>query len=223
MKNMIHLHVVKNNNNVLELKEVKLCKYGCGQPALYDDKCAKSHNTCPVNKNKNSISLKKLGNDHTKKASLAKRQKVNCIYCNHETTVSHIKIHEKNCYLNPDNLKLCPVCDKPIKNYKTNATCSSKCAREHFSEMYDEFGCKGKELGYRTICFRNHEKRCVHCDEENVVSVHHLDGDHNNNDPYNLIPLCPTHHQYMHSRFKDIVQISIDKYLEERNLYVNHN
>ena len=39
-----------------------------------------------------------------------------------------------------------------------------------------------------------------------------------NNDPANLIPLCPTHHSYVHSRYKDEIQPIIDKFVEEYKL-----
>lgn len=49
----------------------------------------------------------------------------------------------------------------------------------------------------------------------NIVAVHHYDGNHDNNSPENLIPLCPTHHQYVHSRYKKLVQEKIDYYRSE--------
>ena len=55
-----------------------------------------------------------------------------CKYCEHITTSSSLPVHEKHYYLNPLNKKLCPICTKPIKNYKTNTTCSSSCANKYF-------------------------------------------------------------------------------------------
>ena len=52
---------------------------------------------------------------------------------------------------------------------------------------------------YRNICFKHHEYRCVVCEHNLIVEVHHLDGDNTNNHPSNLIPLCPTHHKCWHS------------------------
>lgn len=74
---------------------------------------------------------------------------------------------------------------------------------------------------YRTICFAHHDKSCVICSESLIVEVHHLDGDHNNNHPTNLIPLCPTHHQYWHSTHRNIIENDIliyhQKFLLEWN------
>lgn len=56
--------------------------------------------------------------------------------------------------------------------------------------------------------------RCCVCGEENIVQVHHHDGDRNNNELSNLIPLCPTHHQYVHSKFRDMVEGKIEEYVQ---------
>lgn len=53
------------------------------------------------------------------------------------------------------------------------------------------------------------------CGEDKIVAVHHYDHNHYNNDPANLVPLCPTHHQYVHSRYKDEVKSIIDDYVRK--------
>jgi len=91
--------------------------------------------------------------------------------------------------------------------------CSRKCA--------NATGGKAKALKhhsddvahYTVVAWRHHEKKCVVCDEDKVVAVHHMDEDHNNNDPKNLVPLCPTHHQYMHSRYKDLILNKVENYI----------
>ena len=55
------------------------------------------------------------------------------------------------------------------------------------------------------------------CKEKNIVEVHHYDENKKNNSPSNLIPLCPTHHQYYHSRFKHLVQDKINDYLKSHS------
>lgn len=65
---------------------------------------------------------------------------------------------------------------------------------------------------YRTICFAHHKKECIVCGEDKIVTVHHYDEDHSNNDPSNLIPLCPTHHQYVHSSYRHLVQEEIENW-----------
>lgn len=57
----------------------QLCKYGCGQPAKYDNLCcSKSHNSCPVLRKKNSNKIKELYKDP------------NSIYNNKEHQKKHI-------------------------------------------------------------------------------------------------------------------------------------
>jgi hypothetical protein len=51
--------------------------------------------------------------------------------------------------------------------------------------------------------------------EDKIVEVHHLDGDRNNNNVLNLVPLCPTHHKYWHSRYKSNVEDKIYLYIEK--------
>ena len=68
------------------------------------------------------------------------------------------------------------------------------------------------EKRFRLICFRYHKKECIICGESNIVSVHHYDENHENNEPKNLIPLCPTHHCYMHSAHRKLIQDKVVDY-----------
>lgn len=44
-------------------------------------------------------------------------------------------------------------------------------------------------------------------------AVHHLDENKKNNNYKNLIPMCPTHHQYMHSRHKYLIEDEVNEYV----------
>lgn len=68
---------------------------------------------------------------------------------------------------------------------------------------------------YRTTCFAHHEKKCVVCGEDKIVEVHHMDENHENSDPTNLIPLCPTHHKYWHSRWRYLIEEKVRSYHEQ--------
>ena len=193
-----------------------ICEYGCETEARFQLKnkkwcCSKSINSCLGMKNKNSEATK-LSN--TFKVN-AQDSKIECKFCNDTFGKPNIKIHEKNCYLNKVNLKLCPVCDSPIKNYRTSKTCSYSCANKQF-KTGENNGNWNKDA-YRSTCFEYHKKECVICGENKIVEVHHLDENKQNNSPENLIPMCPTHHQYWHSRYKeevyDKVMLYIKKYL----------
>ena len=135
-----------------------------------------------------------------------------CQYCENKFAKGNVKKHELSCYLNPLKLKLCIVCNKPIKNYKFNTTCSYSCSNTYFRSGPDHGNWK--EDAYRSTCFNFHKKKCVVCGESNIVTVHHMDENNKNNKPENLIPLCPTHHQYWHSRYKSLVEEQINFYIK---------
>jgi len=187
------------------------CEYGCNQEANFLFKngkmcCSKNHARCPEVK-------KKMSRENLNRRRVYLRDK-QCYHCGNFFTSLGIKRHEETCYMNLDNMKDCPVCEQPIKDYKNTETCSSKCARQHFKDMYDEFGREGKNLHYRTICFMHHKKECIICGEKHIVSTHHYDYDKENSDPRNLVPMCPTHHMYMHSRFRYLIKKRVDEYVE---------
>jgi hypothetical protein len=149
-------------------------------------------------------------------SSHAHKTKIKCIYCEKETTKAVHKRHIDVCYLNPANKKLCPVCDKPIINWKTGTTCSYSCSNKYFNRVYRNR--PEKYTNYRTIGFHHHTKECIICNESNIVAIHHLDENHKNNDPKNLVPLCPTHHNYMHSRFKYLIEDQVQEYVNGLSL-----
>ncbi len=113
-------------------------------------------------------------------------------------------------------IKICPVCKNEFSTLKDSKdekyTCSYGCSNTYFRS-----GPKNgnwKEEAYRTTCFHYHKKECVICKEKNIVEAHHLDEDSKNHSPENLIPLCPTHHQYWHSRFKSLVENKVLEYIK---------
>lgn len=120
--------------------------------------------------------------------------------------------------------KICPVCGKEFfvsrcGRDSKQITCSYACSNTFFrsGENNGMYGATKNGDNYRTICFLKHPHRCCICGEEKIVSVHHLDGNHYNNEVSNLIPLCPTHHQYLHSRYKNEI---IKKVLDYQKQFV---
>ena len=113
--------------------------------------------------------------------------------------------------------KVCPICDAEFITQtgpKEKITCSYSCSNTYFNGISRNLNV----TRYRTICFRHHAKKCVVCGEDNIVEVHHLDHDRNNNVPSNLVPLCPTQHQYWHSRHRSKIENVILKYVSEFKL-----
>lgn len=132
-----------------------------------------------------------------------------CEHCNKAFSKFTFHRHEATCKMHPDRATYCVVCGTKTPNAST--VCSRSCSNTHFRSGPNH--SSWNKANYRTICFYFHKKECVVCGEANIVEVHHLDENRQNNDPKNLIPLCPTHHQYWHSRFKEQVEETIMNYV----------
>lgn len=74
------------------------------------------------------------------------------------------------------------------------------------------------ELGARKVCFAYHEKKCIICSESLIVEAHHYDGNKNNNNKNNFVPLCPTHHRYWHSNYRYLIKKQVDDYVKKFKL-----
>lgn len=97
---------------------------------------------------------------------------------------------------------------KETTKYKQARFCSISCSKTRT-------GFWNKNIrGYHVICFKYHEKKCIICGEQKIVAAHHYDENRENNEPLNLIPLCPTHHTYVHSKYRDEVMSKIDEWRE---------
>lgn len=134
-----------------------------------------------------------------------------CQYCRKIITKPKMQKHLEVCDFAPNNYRECIICKKPTKNKRI--TCSRSCANKHFRTGINHGNWK--EDAYQTTCFAYHERKCVICDETRILDVHHLDENRSNNKPENLIPLCPTHHRYWHSRFKNLIEEQIIQYISE--------
>lgn len=115
--------------------------------------------------------------------------------------------------------KTCPVCNKEFKtsSNKESITCSYSCSNTHFRSGANNPNYKEDKNNYRAICFKYHKKECIVCKENLIVAVHHFDENHENNNIDNLIPLCPTHHTYMHSKHKHLITDVVEKYIKDFN------
>ena len=124
-------------------------------------------------------------------------------------------------------IKTCPVCDNEFKaslgSKSEKTTCSSGCANTHFRSGEDHpnwikdrgAAAKCNYKIYRIICFEHHKKECAvsFCTERIALDVHHMDEDHGNSSPENLIPLCRNHHFYWHSDRRSEIEEDIYEYV----------
>ena len=145
-------------------------------------------------KKESYVNIKKANNDRIDKihGKLVDFH-VNCFCCGS----SFVVVERENQY--------------PTKEqYFCSRSCSNSIGGKAKADKYHS----DADASYRTVAWRYHEKRCVVCGEDKVVAVHHLNEVHMDNRPENLIPLCPTHHQYMHSRYREFIQDKIDEYIK---------
>ena len=192
------------------------CYFGCGDNATTQLKngklcCSDRHQKCPAIRAKNSASRKGIPTNPN--LFEYNQIKVSCQYCDRQLPKTNIKRHTRYCWSNPKNIRLCPVCSNQIKS-KYNETCSHGCANTFFRSGPNHGNWSGEN--YRSVCFYFHKKECIVCREVKIVEVHHYDFNHDNNDPENLVPLCPTHHQYVHSRYKDEIILLNEQYKKTR-------
>ena len=139
-----------------------------------------------------------------------KYSKLECIKCFRLIGNNTFSRHIKTC----QGMKTCPICSKTFISGAT--TCSYSCSNKYF-RMGENNG-NWKHDTYQSTCFLHHGKKCLVCGEEKIVAAHHVNHNHNDNRIENLVPLCPTHHQYVHSKYVDEVKPIIDNYIEKFKL-----
>ena len=119
--------------------------------------------------------------------------------------------------------KICPVCGKEFytdvgEKGRKQECCSYACSNTYFRSGENNGQYKSgifvSQDAHKIIGFRHHPHKCCVCGEEKIVAIHHYDGNHNNNEPSNLVPLCPTHHCYIHSKYKDEIIDKVNAYIE---------
>lgn len=116
---------------------------------------------------------------------------------------------------------ICDACDdefiveerEHMHPIKERYFCSKSCANSTGGKAKAAKYHPDELAQYQTVCFRHHPKECVVCEEQNVVAVHHYNENHDDNRPENLVPLCPTHHIYMHSKHKYLIEDQVAEYV----------
>jgi hypothetical protein len=112
-------------------------------------------------------------------------------------------------------IKNCPICGNSFETRKGHkrekTTCSHSCSNTYFAEKRN---IPSRYKNYKTICFKKWPKKCLVCGYDKIVSVHHLDENHSNNHPDNLVPLCMNcHEEIHHTRYKNEVIDKLEKVL----------
>lgn len=121
-----------------------------------------------------------------------------------------------------EHKKICACCGNEFvfvgrlktKKFEKAQFCSRSCANNRQVWWNDN------STYYRTIAFRVWEEKCQipQCGFDKIVAVHHIDENKENNDPRNLIPLCPNHHEMVHSKWRNEVQPFIEEVIRKKFL-----
>jgi len=105
---------------------------------------------------------------------------------------------------------------KNKKEYKI-LTCSRACSGAYPEYINSRVTNKvGVAASYPIVAKRAGLTSCCICGESEVLDIHHLDENHENNDLSNLVPLCPTHHAYLHRGKSDLIFDKLIDYLDSR-------
>lgn len=129
-----------------------------------------------------------------------------CPECNKEGIWFTGKICH-NCYRQKVWVKkegVCPKCKRMIhlKSKGLCAGCYNTTYRLEYQKALNHMNRYG--LDYET--YKKITAKCILCEFDKFVALHHLDQDKNNNSKENLVGLCPNHHQMLHTmKYRDEV------------------
>lgn len=144
-----------------------------------------------------------------------------CKTCGKAFELHNITVHERRCSV---SLNSCETCFKPTRNRRF---CSKSCSATKNNEdgkigysIYRKKRGIEQQRTYRDICLELWSPRCAICGWCVSIDIHHIDGDHSNDDIKNLIPLCQNHHimtrmnQFAESMRSELSSL-VDKRLQE--------
>lgn len=131
-----------------------------------------------------------------------------------DTKYGTIKEFDVNCFVCNEKFKVSERTN--IFPSKDKYYCSRKCANSIGGKQKARIYHPDDDVSYRALCLRYHKKECIICKESNVIEVHHLNHNHNDNRKENLVVLCPTHHRYIHSKYKYLIEDKITEYVKQK-------
>lgn len=135
---------------------------------------------------------------------------IKCKACGKEKE-HHAKKMCFNCYRNtlPPKMIVCKNCGRKMK-HKAFGLCGTCHIKLYHYDLVKRYNCnKLHEIPLEL--YREKTKKCLICGFDKVVDLHHLDENHKNTNPSNLIGLCPNHHKMLHNEkysqeVKDLIQ-----------------
>ena len=118
-----------------------------------------------------------------------------CLHCGKDFQVS---IHNKNTF----KVRTC-------SHY-----CSANYSEYKLSRVANKIGSLA--TSYPLVAKRNNLTYCGICGESEVIDIHHIDEDRDNNDISNLVALCPNHHAYIHRGKGHLILDKLIEHLDTR-------
>ena len=102
----------------------------------------------------------------------------------------------KKLYFKPKIL-ICKRCKRklPLHARGLCAGCYNYTFHQDKNKAYQQR--KRNKIDIKT--YQKTTKKCIICDFDKVVDIHHLDGNKQNNSESNLIGLCPNHHRMINN------------------------
>lgn len=90
----------------------------------------------------------------------------------------------------------CKICGK-TKEHHSRGMCKNCVQKKFYYDSIRGFNVK-KNHGISFELWKEVTKKCVICNFDKIVDLHHLDRNHKNTSKGNLVGLCPNHHKMIH-------------------------
>ena len=123
-----------------------------------------------------------------------------CKNCQEDTEI-HAKSLCYRCYRKlswkPSKI-ICKRC-KEEKSYHGRGLCSG-CYSSVFQIENVKAYNRRKLHHIDNTLYQKITSQCILCGFDKIIDLHHLDHNHENNNPSNLVGLCPNHHKMLHHR-----------------------
>lgn len=154
----------------------------------------------------------------------ARKQKTKkvCLQCNcsYETQCKHSKFCSQKCssvHKRKESIEV--VCEQCSNTYRKNKSklkrsykhfCNNLCKKQYYKTnshergVYSNYNGRSSTSTYRKLAFANYKHECYYCNYSkfiDVLQVHHLDENRNNNSLENLRIVCPTCHSEVHKNY----------------------
>ena len=94
---------------------------------------------------------------------------------------------------------------------------SKRCCTNCYNKLYKYDSIKKHNIKkWHKIDLETHRKiteKCAICGFDKIVDLHHIDRNHENNSPENLVGLCPNHHKMTHmdNYREELIQVLKEK------------